>query len=387
MLQAACRRATITFAETPPRALGATLVYSGYTSIGARGANCAGITLPPLLVTMSSNTKKRPLVSSSSQVPGAKKRKTDPAMQKFYAVRIGMRPGVYRTWDECQAQTAGFKGASYKSFLSLEEAQAFVAGKKVKSSSSTAEPPKFYAVAKGAFTGIFTDWDQASKAIKGQKGPKYKKFATREEAVQFIKEWGDAEAVAALGEKVSDSESDDDSEEVDEDGERLEVEEKPAAKKKGKAALDIYTDGSSLKNGRAGATAGVGVFFGIGDPRNISERLHGEVQTNQRAELTAILRALQVVDAHEAVQIITDSQYSINCATVWASSWEKNDWKTSQGENVKNQDLVKAIRQRVRERERASGKTTFKWVKGHSTDVGNQAADQLAVAGARKILW
>lgn len=121
--------------------------------------------------------------------------------------------------------------------------------------------------------------------------------------------------------------------------------------------------------------------------RNISERLHGEVQTNQRAELTAILRALQVVDANESVQIITDSQYSINCATVWASSWEKNDWKTSQGENVKNQDLVKGIRQRVREREKAGGKTTFKWVKGHSSDAGNQAADQLAVAGARKTLW
>lgn len=101
----------------------------------------------------------------------------------------------------------------------------------------------------------------------------------------------------------------------------------------------------------------------------------------------AILRALQVIDAHQSVQIITDSQYSINCATVWASSWEKNDWKTAQGENVKNQDLVKGIRQRVRERTRAGGKTNFKWVKGHANDAGNQAADQLAVAGARKALW
>jgi len=87
------------------------------------------------------------------------------------------------------------------------------------------------------------------------------------------------------------------------------------------------------------------------------------------------------------VQIITDSQYSINCATVWASSWEKNDWKTSNGESVKNQDLVKGIRERMKEREKAGGKTTFKWVKGHASDPGNHAADQLAVAGARKALW
>lgn len=165
-----------------------------------------------------------------------------------------------------------------KSFLSLEEAQAFVAGKKIKSTSGEPEPPKFYAVAKGAFTGIFTDWDQASKAIKGQKGPKYKKFPTREEAVQFIKEWGDADAIAALGEKVSDAESsdeddsDEEDDELDVDGDRLEVEESSGAgkKKKGKAVLDVYTDGSSLKNGRAGAAAGVGVFFGIGDTRFVN---------------------------------------------------------------------------------------------------------------------
>lgn len=393
MLQAAYRGATSIIFDTSV----ATRVLSAQSqrAVGVGASYGTRIARPPLSA-MSSNTRKRPLVSSSAQAPGFKKRKTDPSVPKFYAVRIGMRPGVYRTWDECQAQTAGFKGASYKSFLSLEEAQAFVAGKKIKSTSGEPEPPKFYAVAKGAFTGIFTDWDQASKAIKGQKGPKYKKFPTREEAVQFIKEWGDADAIAALGEKVSDAESsdeddsDEEDDELDVDGDRLEVEESSGAGKKkkgGKAVLDVYTDGSSLKNGRVGAAAGVGVFFGIGDTRNISERLHGEPQTNQRAELMAILRALQVIDAHQSVQIITDSQYSINCATVWASSWEKNDWKTAQGENVKNQDLVKGIRQRVRERTRAGGKTTFKWVKGHANDAGNQAADQLAVAGARKALW
>ena len=47
----------------------------------------------------------------------------------------------------------------------------------------------------------------------------------------------------------------------------------------------IYTDGSSLGNGKVGSQAGLGVFFGVNDPRNVSERLGGEPQTNQRAEL------------------------------------------------------------------------------------------------------
>jgi len=103
MLQSACRRAAIV-----AEALARSLVTSVDLHIQERGAD-AWI----FLETMSS-TRKRPLVSSGSQVPG-KKRKTDSAMQKFYAVRIGMRPGVYRTWEECQAQTAGFKGASCRS--------------------------------------------------------------------------------------------------------------------------------------------------------------------------------------------------------------------------------------------------------------------------------
>lgn len=163
-----------------------------------------------------------------------------------------------------------------KSFLSLEEAQAFVAGKPVKVK-STSDPPKFYAVARGAFTGIFTDWDTASTAIKGWKGPKYKKFPSRAEAVQFIKQWGDAKAIEGIGEKVPGAGADveEEEEEVELDGDILEQGGKgvegPSITSMGmrskRPVLEIYTDGSALKNGRAGAAAGVGVYFGQNDSR------------------------------------------------------------------------------------------------------------------------
>lgn len=45
---------------------------------------------------------------------------------KYYAVKKGKVPGIYNTWAECQAQTKGFKSASFKSFMSLKEAEAFI---------------------------------------------------------------------------------------------------------------------------------------------------------------------------------------------------------------------------------------------------------------------
>ena len=49
---------------------------------------------------------------------------------KYYAVKKGKKPGVYRTWDECKAQTDGFSGAIFKSFKTQEEAEAFIGIKK-----------------------------------------------------------------------------------------------------------------------------------------------------------------------------------------------------------------------------------------------------------------
>ena len=117
--------------------------------------------------------------------------------------------------------------------------------------------------------------------------------------------------------------------------------------------------------------------------RNISERLEGMPQTNQRAELTAVLRALQTIGDAQSVEIRTDSKYSIQCVTEWYINWQRNGWKTKTGP-VMNQDLIQAIRERIDERERLGTGTQFIWVKGHANDPGNIAADHLAVAGARK---
>ncbi|KAK6825172.1 hypothetical protein PG995_015238 [Apiospora arundinis] len=298
----------------------------------------------------------------------SKKRKADGPTEKFYAVRFGKSPGVYGTWAECQAQIVGFSGAKYKSFLNFDDAEAFVAGENPSTATDGTKQEKFYAVAIGRDPGIYTDWDVAAEAIKGWKGPKYKKFDTRAEAVEYIRTYGNEAGQLSIKDESI---------------------EPPAKKSRRSAAnssktgtLHIYTDGSSLSNGRTDAVAGVGVFFGAGDPRNISERLEGELQTNQRAELTAILRALEQVSDDQDVRIFSDSNYSINCVTKWYINWEKNGWKT-QGKVVKNKDLVELIRAKIRDRDALGTNTLFQWIKGHANDAGNVAADQLAVLGAR----
>lgn len=50
------------------------------------------------------------------------------AAKKFYAVKVGKTPGIYKTWEDCKSQVHGFQGALYKSFLSLEEAECYLAG-------------------------------------------------------------------------------------------------------------------------------------------------------------------------------------------------------------------------------------------------------------------
>lgn len=150
-----------------------------------------------------------------------------------------------------------------KSFTSEQEAKDFVAGKPVVSKSAIGKPDKFYGVAVGHNPGVYEHWDDAKMQVTDIKGPIYRKFDSREEAEEFVRTKGQS----AKGEKAS--------KEKKEKGEER-AHEEPAAKKvkvtsaksKGKSkVLQVYTDGSSRGNGRVGAIAGVGVFFGEGDGR------------------------------------------------------------------------------------------------------------------------
>ncbi|KAJ9641897.1 hypothetical protein H2199_005111 [Coniosporium tulheliwenetii] len=396
-----------------------------------------------------SDTKSNASTTASSGT----KRKRD-AGPKFYAVRVGHTPGIYHSWADCMAQIKGFKNASFKSFPSLTEAEAFVDDKtSLKAPKPT--PQKYYAIRSGRVPGVYTDWPTAQRQIIGWKGPKHKSFPTTTEAIAFVKAGpgnqnldvlvnppeGLAVAVAATQDTASESQEvehrtapaakkqkktatpapaepvvgndNGGPEELPEAGtgplppdaedgfdrriilnaETGKVEYKTAeqlnAKKKmtkgdsQNSMLRIYTDGSSLGNGKNGAVAGVGVFFGPGDKRNVSEPLPGPRQTNQRAELTAIARALDIAPLTRPVTIYSDSKYAIQCVTEWFVNWRKNNWINSSRKPVENKDLIEPLINKIEERRMCGADTKFEWCKGHAEDPGNVAADALAVKGAR----
>ena len=159
------------------------------------------------------------------------------------------------------------------------------------------------------------------------------------------------------------------------------------------STIEIYTDGSSLGNGKKNAMAGVGVYFGKDDPRNVSEKLLGSEQTNNRAELTAILSAIKILNKdfkkyqlYKSIIIYSDSKYSIDCVTKWYKTWEKNSWKTKNKKEVKNQDIIKDILEEIKFYEH---NLQFKYIKAHTGlsdkhSICNQYADELAVLGAKK---
>ncbi|KAK0617003.1 ribonuclease H-like protein [Immersiella caudata] len=315
---------------------------------------------------------------TATSKPTSKKRKLDETRKRYYAVRVGRKPGVYDTYNKCFAQVDKFPGAKHKSFFSLEDAEAFVAGKDPIPADNDKKPPAFYAVGIGHKPGVYMTWPDAQAAFAGKKNPKYKRFGTYADAEAYVRQYNNQ--LTTAGAVAAEAASEDEDERAPK---KAKTSAPVATSTGGSASVVAYTDGSALGNGRAGARSGVGVFFGPGDPRNISEPLQGETQTNQRAELTAILRCLEAIPPHQGAEIRTDSRYSIDCVTNWYIGWERNGYKTN-GKDVKNQDLVKAIRQKLEEREKLGVRTQFTWVKGHSGDPGNEAADLLAVQGSRQ---
>lgn len=83
------------------------------------------------------------------------------------------------------------------------------------------------------------------------------------------------------------------------------------------------------------------------------------------------------------VLIYSDSNYAIQCVTVWFQNWRKNGWMTSAKKPVENKDLVQEIIEIIERRASITVPTKFVWLKGHADDPGNNAADRLAVEGAR----
>lgn len=136
--------------------------------------------------------------------------------------------------------------------------------------------------------------------------------------------------------------------------------------------ITIHTDGACKGNPGPGGWGAVLQFNG-----HTRELKGGERQTtNNRMELTAAIRALEALREPCAVTLYTDSVYVMQGLTQWLPGWKARGWRTADRKPVKNQDLWQAL-----DAAAARHRIDWRWVKGHSGDPGNEAADRLANEG------
>lgn len=231
-------------------------------------------------------------------------------------------------------------------------------------------PKSYYAVACGRTPGIYATWDECKAMTTGFPNARYKKFTNLKEAEEFVSGGGVKSVLEPIPVPIPVP---------------IPIPVPTPAPAPATAAppkppsteMFVYTDGACTNNGKPTARAGYGVFFGPGDPRNVSQPLAPtDPQTNNYAELSAIIRALELTRG--AYTIVTDSKYGILCCTTYGAKCAKARWV----KDMPNKELVK----------RAYGlcleySPRFKYIRGHTGledehSQGNAEADGLATAAA-----
>ena len=114
-------------------------------------------------------------------------------MTKFYAVRKGKKTGIFSTWDECKEQVTGFKGAIYKSFKTLEEAEEFVKGNEEKIENVEAVDG-VYAYIDGSFDRVQGIYGSGVVIVDVDKKYEFKHAGNREDYAQLHNVAGELEA-------------------------------------------------------------------------------------------------------------------------------------------------------------------------------------------------
>ena len=139
----------------------------------------------------------------------------------------------------------------------------------------------------------------------------------------------------------------------------------------------IYSDGACKGNPGAGGWGALLVTDG-----HRKEICGGESNTtNNRMEMTAVIRALESLKRPSTVEVHTDSQYVQKGISEWMAGWKRRNWRTADGKPVKNQDLwlqLDALSQLHR--------IEWKWVRGHAGHPENERADALANQGVLQAL-
>lgn len=226
---------------------------------------------------------------------------------------------------------------------------------------------KYYAVAWGRATGIFSTWfgpGNAEEQVRGFAGARYKGFATIDEARNWLHEQQSAATDKKLTtlKKSSPSKTNE-----------------PVSKAHTHPEdVVIYTDGGCSYNPGPGGYGAI--IIKHGERSEISGGF--KHTTNNRMELMACIMALKDIEPDLSVVVHSDSQYVVNGITKgWADTWRSKGWMRNKNEPAENYDLWEQLLDACEPL-----KVRFVWVKGHAGHEENERCDELAaqaLAGSR----
>lgn len=142
--------------------------------------------------------------------------------------------------------------------------------------------------------------------------------------------------------------------------------------------IKIYTDGACSKNPGPGGWGAVLIY------KSHRKEISGaDAQTtNNRMELTAVIKALECLKEKCKIELFTDSKYV--CDSImkgWAESWRNNNWKKSDKKPAINADLWEILLNLISKHD-----ITFNWVKGHAGNIENERCDELATSEIKKLV-
>ncbi len=143
------------------------------------------------------------------------------------------------------------------------------------------------------------------------------------------------------------------------------------------SVVEIYTDGACRGNPGPGGWAAT-----LQSGEHLRELSGAEADTtNNRMELTAVIRALEALKRPVKARVHTDSEYVRRGITEWVANWKKRDWRTADRKPVKNRDLWEQLDLQAQRHE-----IEWKWVPGHAGVPGNERVDRLATAAIDTLL-
>jgi len=335
----------------------------------------------------------------------------------FYGVASGRTKGIFLTWTECEKSVKDFPGAKFKKFTSEQEANDFCKNpskgftKYTQVQAQVQKKTQAPNESKSKYSEITFDSGSESESDYNSKiTSKHKSIISQKKSVptkSFINTREEEDTIRAnINFDTSDSEDDKPTktvskiivEDVDLD-EKYTLEdimkklsksnEKESTKNSVLSELGdfvpdiiVYTDGACIANGGPNAKAGIGIYFGPEDPRNVSEPIQGK-QSNNTAELSALSRAYSILSTEitngKKVAFFTDSIYGIWCLTTYGDKLEKEGWKKI----ISNKELVKQIYEQFACKSNPNIKLVH--IKAHTGkqdihSLGNEQADHLANA-------